>query len=89
VSIDPEADSISFQVNRLHGLRPGRSTTFDGFIVSGFDTDIDSVSLLSNTSNFVISLAHDLRSLAVNIGTGSTQYLERYLRHRRDACRPA
>jgi hypothetical protein len=73
VFIDPEADHISFQVPALTGFGLD-GAPFDGFIVSGFDTDIDSVSLLSNTSNFVISLAHDLRSLAVNIGTGSTQY---------------
>ena len=70
VTINPEADSISFHVNFLTAVIRS-STTFDGFIVSGFDTDIDSASLLSNSSNFVISPTHDLRSFAVNIRAAS------------------
>ncbi len=54
LAIDPEADSISFYIECCTAFI-GSSTSFDGFIVSGLDTDIDSVSVLSNTSNFVIS----------------------------------
>ena len=73
VYIDPEAASISFEIASLTGFI-GSSSTFDGFVVSAFDADIESVSVLSNTSDFSISLTHGLRSLAVNIGPAPMQY---------------
>lgn len=73
VFIDPEADRITFSIPSQTGFI-GTTSTFDGFVVSGFDHDIAAVTVLGNTTNFVLSLSNDLRSFAVNVGTGSTLY---------------
>ncbi len=69
--IDPEAGKISFTVASLTQFI-GSASVFDGFLVSAFDTDIDSVSVLSNSTGFGIVLSHDLRSISINVTPAST-----------------
>jgi len=65
--IDPEANSIDFRFpisSRFDGALP---SVFDGFVVGGFDNDIDAVSVLFNDTGFSISLAHTARELLIDL----------------------
>jgi uncharacterized protein (TIGR03382 family) len=66
--IDPEADSVSF---RLGSGWIGTSTVFDGFVVSGFDHDIDSVFVQSNTTQLGVVLSQGLRDFTVSFSGNS------------------
>lgn len=73
-SINPEATNITWSGTTSQYI--GNQTTFDGFIVSGFNSDIASVSVL-NSGGFTIDIAPTLRSFSVNLsGTGSSFVLD-------------
>lgn len=67
--IDPEASSISWSGSTSEYI--GSRSQFDGFVVSGFSRDIDSVSVQSS-GGFNIDLVPSARSFTVNLsGKGS------------------
>jgi len=65
-TIDPEANSIGFLLGpaSTYGTGPG---FFDGYVVSGFDHDIASVSVLGNNTGLTIGLSNDLRSITIGL----------------------
>lgn len=65
-TINPEADRINFFMFPPSGYSTGGSQ-FDGYVVSGFDYDIDTVSVLGNSSGLSIALSSGLRSLSVGL----------------------
>lgn len=69
-NFDPEANSIRFDFLTSTSYGTG-GTTFDGYVISGLDFDIASVSVLGNTTAYgVASLTSSARSF--NIGLSGT-----------------
>ncbi len=66
-TINPEATSIHYLVNRTTGYVPLAPGVFDGLRFSEFDHDILSVNLINN-SGFSIQVSHETRSILVNLG---------------------
>lgn len=69
-TFDPEANSITLSFGSITSYI-GAGATFDGFVISGLDNDIASVSLGGNSSGLTVDLTHNLRSIFVDLN-GST-----------------
>lgn len=66
INFDPEANTIRFDflVSTSYG---GTASQFDGYVVSGIDFDIDSVSILGNTTAYnVASLTNSAHSFSIS-----------------------
>lgn len=74
VNFDPEADSIRFDFLTTTSYI-GSATEFDGYVVSGIDFNVDSLSVLGNSTAYSAVLANDGHgfrlSLSGNSGPGS------------------
>jgi len=71
LTFDPEAHEIRLFGNRTAAYGAGNSS-FDGYVISGFDHDIQSFTLTNSTSYGVTLSLLDPRSLAINLnGTSS------------------
>lgn len=65
VLINPEPDRIVFTFPVINGYGdPGR---FDGYVITGFDYNITSVSVVDNTTGISVMLGGDLRQINVDL----------------------
>ena len=63
---NPEANSISLTFGTVTEYI-GSGATFDGFVISGFNNEILSASLLSNSSGLNVSLTNGLNSISIDL----------------------
>lgn len=69
--VDPEASSTDFAVYATGFI--GTDSVFDGFVISGFGSDIGAVSLVNSTPNLSASLSHSVREVFVNLAGNNTR----------------
>ena len=68
VRFDPEASSISFNFLVTNGMG-GSNSTFDGYVISGIDAQIDALSILfNNTGASLVSLTNTSHGFNLNLG---------------------
>lgn len=68
VRFDPEASSISFNFLVTNGM-VGSNSTFDGYVISGIDAQIDALSILfNNTGASLVSLTNTSHGFNLNLG---------------------
>lgn len=65
--VDPEATRIVWNLVSPSTFIGQPNGVFDGFVITGFSSDIVGVSLLSNDSGLAVSLSHSAREVQVSL----------------------
>ena len=67
LTIDPEASTISFTLITSSLFQGNNAPTFDGFRITGFDTDLLTVTASDNTTGMNLTTSFSLRVIDVDL----------------------
>jgi hypothetical protein len=65
--IDPGATGLAWTLVNATGYSGSGDGTFDGYIITGFSSDIAAVSVSSNNTNLSIDLSHTARQISIDL----------------------